>query len=96
MSKVIPPGHISEFLSNLDKLDNLQKQLKHDFGALSPREIDIFKLVAQGLDNQGIADTLNISRFTVQNHRANIRGKIEIRNEADYYILALAMELIEF
>ena len=39
--------------------------------ALSPREMDILRLIVRGLSNQEIADALNITRGTVKWH-ANI------------------------
>src|SRR6478609_2259538 len=38
--------------------------VKLNRSALSPRELDILRLIAKGLNNQGIADALNITRGT--------------------------------
>ncbi|MDE6599964.1 MAG: response regulator transcription factor, partial [Oscillospiraceae bacterium] len=45
------------------------------FGMLSPREIDIVKLIADGLSNQEIADRLYISNGTVRNHISTVLEK---------------------
>ena len=47
---------------------------------LSNREIDIFKLVGEGLDTVNISGKLNISKNTVDTHRINIRKKLELPN----------------
>jgi DNA-binding NarL/FixJ family response regulator len=43
---------------------------------LTPRELDVLKLVAQGLSNMGIAQRLVLSEHTVHRHLANILRKL--------------------
>ncbi|HWZ19079.1 MAG TPA: response regulator transcription factor [Ktedonobacteraceae bacterium] len=47
---------------------------------LTPREIEILKLVAEGYTNQEIADHLTLSIKTVQAHRANVMEKLDLRD----------------
>ncbi|QBG47245.1 response regulator transcription factor [Verrucomicrobia bacterium S94] len=47
---------------------------------LSNREMDIFKLIGEGLDTALISERLNISRNTVDTHRINIKNKLELPN----------------
>lgn len=47
---------------------------------LSNREIDIFKLIGEGLSAAKISDKLNISKNTVDTHRINIRKKLDLSN----------------
>jgi RNA polymerase sigma factor (sigma-70 family) len=47
---------------------------------LTPREIEILKLVAEGYTNQEIADQLTLSIKTVQAHRANVMEKLDLRD----------------
>jgi DNA-binding NarL/FixJ family response regulator len=47
---------------------------------LSPREIEVLKLVAEGNTNQEIADRLVISIKTVQAHRANVMEKLGLHD----------------
>lgn len=49
---------------------------EHD---ISPRELEVLKLVASGLLNKEIADRLNISLNTVLSHRKNITSKLGIK-----------------
>lgn len=44
--------------------------------ALSKREIEVVKLICEGLDDQTIADRLYLSYWTVGNHRKHIHKKI--------------------
>lgn len=47
---------------------------------LSPRELEVLKLVAEGYTNQEIADQLVLSIKTVQAHRANVMEKLGLEN----------------
>ena len=45
-------------------------------GPLTTREVEVLRLIANGLNNQAIADRLFISEHTVHRHVANILGKL--------------------
>jgi DNA-binding NarL/FixJ family response regulator len=47
---------------------------------LTKREIEIIKLIAEGLTSQQMADKLFISHRTVETHRANLMKKMEVKN----------------
>ena len=47
---------------------------------LTPREVEVLRLVAEGRTNQEIADQLTLSIKTVQTHRANVMEKLELRD----------------
>jgi DNA-binding NarL/FixJ family response regulator len=51
--------------------------------ALSVREIEVLQQLAQGLDNPGIAEALNIAEGTVKNHISNIYEKIGVHSRAE-------------
>lgn len=44
--------------------------------ALTPRELDVLRLLARGNTNRQIAGVLGLSVRTVENHRANLMGKL--------------------
>ena len=48
--------------------------------SLSDRELQVLELVASGLTNQDIAEKLDISKRTVDNHISNILTKTETDN----------------
>jgi len=50
---------------------------------LTNREIEVLKLVAEGLTSKEIADILSISIRTVEHHRANLLKKLNLKNTAD-------------
>ena len=49
---------------------------------LTPRELDVLKLVAQGLSNLEIAQRLVLSEHTVHRHLANILRKLHLPSRA--------------
>lgn len=61
---------------------------------LSTREIEVIKLIAEGLTNNQIADELHLSAHTVNTHRKNIMAKLGIKNTAGIVIYAVKMNLI--
>lgn len=62
---------------------------------LSPREIEILKLVADGLTTNEIAKKLFISAKTVETHRAHLLSKINVRNIAGLIKFAIQNGLVE-
>lgn len=61
---------------------------------LSPREVEILRLVAGGESNQAIADRLVLSRRTVENHIANVYSKIGAANRVEATRFALDHGLV--
>lgn len=50
---------------------------------LTAREREVIRMVAQGMSNKALADTLNISEKTVQVHRGSAYRKLGIHNAAE-------------
>jgi len=50
--------------------------------AVTHREHQVLELLAQGLTNQQIADTLHLSRRTVEVHRARLKEKLGAKDRA--------------
>ena len=51
--------------------------------SLTPRELQVLELIAEGLPNKAIADRLGISDQTVKFHVASIGGKLGAANRTD-------------
>lgn len=62
---------------------------------LSKREKEILIKICEGLSNQEIAESLFISKRTVDKHRANLLGKTNSKNTASLILFALRNKLIE-
>lgn len=58
------------------------------FPDLTPRELEVLDLIARGLSNQEIADSLFISAKTVRNHITHILSKLDVSRRAEAIVRA--------
>jgi two-component system response regulator NreC len=63
--------------------------------ALTPREVEVLKLLIQGYINREIAEELCISVRTVEGHRANLMAKLGLRNRAQLVSFAEECSLLD-
>ena len=61
---------------------------------LTPREVQVLELLAEGLPNKAIAARLQISDQTVKFHASSISGKLGAKNRTDAVRLAVRRGLI--
>jgi DNA-binding NarL/FixJ family response regulator len=61
---------------------------------LSRREVEVLRLLAQGLTNQEAADRLKVSIKTVETHRQRLRGKLGLTTRAQLFRFALEYGLL--
>lgn len=76
-------------------LEQRQDSTKTEGEELSQREKEILVCVAKGMLNKEIADTFNISIYTVITHRKNITRKTGIKTVAGLTVYALLNNLID-
>lgn len=62
---------------------------------LTDRELDVLKLVAQGLNNQDIAERLTITENTVKGHVSNILAKLHLGDRTQAAVFAWREGLID-
>ena len=75
--------------------DKSKRELKKQSDPLSEREREVLRLLAEGHSNQEVADTLYISRKTVENHRANIVRKTGAQGQVGLTKYAARIGLID-
>jgi DNA-binding CsgD family transcriptional regulator len=61
--------------------------------ALTRREVDVLRLLAKGNTNRQAADVLGLSVRTVENHRANLKGKLGAASRVELVSYAAAHDL---
>jgi DNA-binding NarL/FixJ family response regulator len=71
-----------------------KKKQREDLIKLTNREIEIIKLIAEGLTSQEMADKLFISPRTVETHRANLMKKVGVKNAIELVKKAQQLDLI--
>ena len=85
--------YISESVSDLLKG---KLHTNGDLPLLTRREVEVLKLIADGLTNQEIADKLFISSWTVDSHRKNLLLKFNAKNTAILVKTAVTSGIIRF
>ena len=87
------PGAVTALIR--DYLDRAQQGEASPRDPLTPRELQVIKLIAEGHTSEEIATALVISRKTVDHHRANILEKLGMRNGAELTRYAIRRGLVE-
>ena len=85
----ISPYFSEELIDDLVQLGRGDTKPTFDIDPLTPRERQILKLIAEGKSSKEIADLLFISARTVDNHRARMMEKLNMKKATDLVKYAL-------
>jgi len=69
-------------------------QIDNEPADLTPREMEILELIARGMDNPQIAQTLFLSQHTVKNHVSSILVKLQVQNRIQAAVRAVRRGLV--
>ena len=89
----IYPSAVSSLVR--DYLERASRGEETPTDPLTPRELEVTKLIAEGLTSDEIAETLVIAKNTVNRHRDNILEKLGIRNRVELTRYAIKRGLVE-
>ena len=81
----LAPGMIAKVIAN--RVNRPEISLP-PLAELTPRELEVLKLIAVGANNREIAQQLYISEGTVNNHVTNILNRLNLRDRTQAAILA--------
>jgi DNA-binding NarL/FixJ family response regulator len=62
---------------------------------LTPRELEVVKLIAEAYTNRQIAEILKVSEKTVESHRGNVLAKLGMRDRVELVRYAIRRGLVE-
>jgi len=90
-------GKVAYFLANSQDLEVMRPELERvscQGLGITDRELDVIRLISEGLSNKLIADKLELSTHTVNTHRKNIMSKLDIPNTAGIVMFAVKNNLL--
>ncbi|MEI7656922.1 MAG: response regulator transcription factor [Phycisphaerae bacterium] len=70
-------------------------EVKPTMQNLTPRELEVLTYIAKGLSKKEIANLMHLSVKTVENHTANVMGRLDIHDRVQLTRLAIREGLIE-
>ncbi len=92
-------GTIYRFLGESEPSEPTQKEHpkrgQHLAEPLTPRELEVLRLIASGMSNQDVADRLVITAGTVKVHLSNIYSKLDVRSRTHAVARAKELSLLE-
>jgi NarL family two-component system response regulator LiaR len=72
----------------VQELHGARQDIPNPFNALSDRELEVLRLIADGLSNHDIAERLVISEKTVKSHVSNILSKLHLADRTQAAVFA--------
>ncbi len=86
--------YLSQDIAQAIALSNID--IRHSpLASLTPRELEIFRMLSEGRSSSEIAETLSLSHKSVANYALRVKQKLGMRNVAELVRLAMSEGLIE-
>jgi len=85
--------HVAEYFMN-EKPGVTASEIDLEFGQLSDRHREILQLIGEGFSTKEIAQKLNLSSYTVENHRKELMRRLDIHDVAGLVRYAIKIGLV--
>ncbi|MFI6792854.1 response regulator [Nonomuraea sp. NPDC050383] len=91
---LLAPTITRRLVERFARRDQAKAAVHRDLSELTPRELEVLRLLATGLSNAELADRLSLSPTTVKTHVARILSKVGVRDRVQAVVLAYETGLI--
>jgi RNA polymerase sigma factor (sigma-70 family) len=91
---LLAPAITRRLVERFARRDADSAAIHRDLAALTPRELEVLRLLAQGLTNAELAARLQLSEATVKTHVARILAKLALRDRVQAVIVAYEAGLV--
>ncbi len=92
---LMPLEEVVELLRFSSSRSEEEHEARQAMEKLTPREIEVLRALAEGLDSEGIADKLNIALRTQRNHMASILRKLGVHSQLQALVFAARHGVVE-
>jgi DNA-binding NarL/FixJ family response regulator len=91
---LLAPTITRRLIERFARRDEAHASRHRDLSQLTPRELEVLRLLATGLSNAELADRLTLSATTVKTHIARILSKLSLRDRVQAVVFAYETGLI--
>ncbi|MCO5967358.1 response regulator [Actinoallomurus soli] len=91
---LLAPSITRRLIERFARHDDQRPTLHRDLSTLTPRELDVLRLLARGLSNAELAGRLQVSDATVKTHVTRILSKLGLRDRAQAIVVAYETGLV--
>jgi DNA-binding NarL/FixJ family response regulator len=92
---LLAPSVTKRLIHEFSRSGAAQRSAPSSLGDLTPRELEVFKLIARGMSNAEIAAELVVSETTVKTHVARVLMKLGVRDRVQAVVLAYESGVVE-
>ena len=92
---LLSPAEIFDMLRIVGRERQEQKAAREAIQRLTPREIDVLKALAEGLESREIAEKMNITVETERTHMVNILHKLGVHSRLHALVFAVRHGIVE-
>ncbi|MFI5952439.1 response regulator [Cryptosporangium sp. NPDC051539] len=91
---LLAPAITRRLVERFARRDEAASAVHRDLAGLTPRELEVLRLLARGLSNAELASRLSLSEATVKTHVARILGKLQLRDRVQAVVVAYETGLV--
>ena len=77
------------------KISTQSLKPENPLDTLTPRQFEVFTLLAKGLSLDEVADSLNLNYKTIANHQTHLLHKLKVKNRSKLILAAIKLKILE-